>query len=546
MSSFVRRLGLALAANALLLNASLRAQTPDPDLDAQTAAALHSIAAEAQRLRESLAQALEEPNPDRVSELRSELRTRRWDFAELASHMDVQAFEQPSSSKLQLEQELVELIAPLIEAVKDATAEPREVAALRKRANQLQARRAIAIEARLQTTKTRDALPDGSVEREEAQRELEQRWTPMLADLDRELLIVNANLRRREQLQVSVWTRTASGAQRFLQNSGLNVLLCVTTFLLSYFGLRWISNRALRRKRDRGFSIRLTEVLLRVFTLLVAVAATMAVLYSRNDWLLLPVAVIFLIGAGWVVIKGAPIFFEQVRLILNVGPVREGERLLVNGLPYSIQSLRFYSKLVNPALSGGILRIPVKDLVGMRSRPSAPKEPWFPCDQGEVVALSDGVVGVVSLQTPEVVVIIQRNDAPRYYPTLTFLSMNPRNLSHGFEITLTFGIDYAHLTEAFEEVPRALTAALEAGIQKITEADQLRSVRVEIEAAGTSSIDYAVLVHFDGDAAPRYHHLHRAVNKLLMSTCAEHGFGIPFPQLQVHGINGQSVSAPKQ
>ena len=59
---------------------------------------------------------------------------------------------------------------------------------------------------------------------------------------------------------------------------------------------------------------------MRVVAVMAAVAATLAVLYARGDWLLLPIGVIFLVGAGWVIVKAAPVFFEQIRLILNVGP----------------------------------------------------------------------------------------------------------------------------------------------------------------------------------------------------------------------------------
>lgn len=536
MGTFARRLGLALVAFWLPLCASLQAQDQAPGLDPKTAAALHSLAEDLAERRQQLVLATTSTNTVRIAELTFEIQKLRWEFAELASHLDVQQFEQPSDESIQLEQEVVDLIAPLIQKIKDVTAEPRENAALEKRSEEIQERREIALKARRRIEQTRDQLPEGSPERAEAQRELDEHWIPLLDELGRELLVIEANLRRRKENEVPVWTRVSDVTEGFLRDSGLNVLLCVTTFLLVYFGLRWISDRVLRRKRKRGFSVRLAEVLMRVLTVLLAITATMGVLYVRNDWLLLPVGIIFLIGAGWVVVKTAPLFFEQIRMILNVGPVREGERLLVDGLPYRVESLQFYSKLVNPDLSGGLLRVPVKDLVGMRSRPLGHDEPWFPCQEGDVVALTDGIVGQVKLQTPEVVVIVERHDAPRTYPTVAFLGMNPRNLSQGFEIVVTFGIDYAHLKDAVDKVPTTLAEKIRTGLADDPDFEELRSVRVEIEAAGDSSIDYAVLVEFGGDAAIHYHDLHRKVNTLLVAACVEHGFGIPFPQLQVHGI----------
>ena len=214
--------------------------------------------------------------------------------------------------------------------------------------------------------------------------------------------------------------------------------------------------------------------------------------------------------------------------------MREGERLLVDGLPYRVDALRFYSRLVNPDLSGGLLRVPIKDLIGQRSRPLGHDEPWFPCQEGEVVALADGVIGQVQLQTPEVVVVAERHDAPRSYPTLAFLEQNPRNLSDGFEIVVSFGIDYQHQPDIATRVPAALRDAIATGLFDLIDEQELRDVRVELASAGDSSLNFAVLCELEGSAAIHYHELHRRVNILLVTACTQHDLGIPFPQLTLH------------
>jgi hypothetical protein len=77
------------------------------------------------------------------------------------------------------------------------------------------------------------------------------------------------------------------------------------------------------------------------------------------------------------------------------------------------------------------------------------------------------------------------------------------------------------------------------GLEGDPDGGALRGVRVEVEAAGESSIRYAVLVEFGGAAARRYHELHRAVNKLLLAACVEHDLVIPLPQLRI-----QSAARP--
>ena len=135
------------------------------------------------------------------------------------------------------------------------------------------------------------------------------------------------------------------------------------------------------------------------------------------------------------------------------------------------------------------------------------------------------------------VVLVERQDAPRSYPTAAFLELNPRNLSQGFEVYVTFGIDYSHLKDAADEVPAKLQADLEEGLKQCADSEAVGKARVELASAGPSSLDLEVEVQFGGEAAVHYHKLERLVNRLLVQSCSEHGFGIPFPQLQVHGVN---------
>ena len=532
MRTSLRR--VVLAAAALLLAAALPAQQRQQPLDATTAAALQRLAITMADKRAGLERALASSDEALARRLKGELDNLRFQFAGLAAHLDVKEFEQPSQRKFDLQGELEELLRPLLRALKDATAGPRQVADLQARREFVEEQLAIARAAAQAVQQTRDALPSDSAAHVEAQREFDDHWRPLLDDLGRELLVINATLRRLEEAQQPLVDSVTDSVQVFVQNSGLNVVLAVLVFLITYFGLGFVTKLLLRSRQQRGFSVRLIEVLLRVMTVLVAIAATMVVPYARNDWLLLAVGIVFLIGAGWVIVKMAPQYFEQIRLVLNVGPVREGERLLIQGLPYRVDALRFYSRLVNPDLSGGLLRVPIKDLIGQRSRPLGHDEPWFPCQEGDVVALADGVVGEVQLQTPEVVVVTERHDAPRSYPTLAFLEQNPRNLSHGFEIVVSFGIDYRHQPDVASKVPGALRAAVAAGLDDLIDEHELRAVRVELESAGNSSLNFAVIVELDGSAASRYHELHRRVNTLLVTACSQHGFGIPFPQLTLH------------
>jgi hypothetical protein len=95
-----------------------------------------------------------------------------------------------------------------------------------------------------------------------------------------------------------------------------------------------------------------------------------------------------------------PKFYDDAKLLLNIGEIREGERIVFDGIPWRIDSLSFFTVLKNDHLRGGRLRLPVRRLAGLHSRAVAENELWFPTEEGDWIDLPDlGHARVVS-QTP--------------------------------------------------------------------------------------------------------------------------------------------------
>jgi hypothetical protein len=227
-----------------------------------------------------------------------------------------------------------------------------------------------------------------------------------------------------------------------------------------------------------------------------------------------------------------------VRMLLDMGPVREGERIIHDGIPWQVSSLNMYSTLVNPDLQGGVLRIPLGELTTKISRPVVEDELWFPTRKDDYVMLSDGTFGQVLLQTPEVVQLKQVGSI-RTYATSSFLGNTPRNLTrHGFGIAVTFGIDYQHQSICLDQVPAVFDAAVTAAFQASSLADGLESVFVDFKEAGASSLDYLIYVMMRGQAAGSYWSVGRIVQQACVRVCNEHGWVIPFSQLTVHQGDG--------
>ncbi len=504
------------------------AQELPTKLEETTVKALNTLADDLQQLRTQRDAAKEDANMTRVKELNEQIQQRELQFGSLATQLNIEEFED-SNPGFDLESEVVSLVEPAIQWVKGLTEDSRQHAAITDRISELDSRQALVERARRFASRTLELLPENAAARAEMQREIDE-WRALIETIRDERTVLTARLNALEAAQVPLLDSVRS----FFAERGLTLLLCVVAFILVLFTMRWSQNKVLTRKRqDRAVSLRILEVVFSALGLVLAVAATLVVPWVRNDFVLLSLGIIFLIGAGWVLVKAAPQFFEQIRLILNVGSVREGERIIVDGLPYRVEQLRFHSRLRNPALQGGALRIPIQQLIGQRSRKPAPDEPWFPTEVGDVVQVGDSVIGKVITQTPEVVVVDDFR-SPRTYKTTEFLEEEPRNLSHGFAITSTFGIDYMHQKDATTTIPQKLAEALRAGLLEMVPEEHLLRSQVQFSAAGSSSLDMAARADFAGEAAPRFRDLRRAVQRLLVDACTKNGWTIPFPQLTVH------------
>ena len=220
--------------------------------------------------------------------------------------------------------------------------------------------------------------------------------------------------------------------------------------------------------------------------------------------------------------------------MLNLGEVREGERVLIDGVPWRVSSLGVFTDLENPLLEGGNLRLPMRALSRLRSRPHDEAEPWFPCREGEWVILSDNTRGKVIQQTPEMVHLILLGGSRKHYLTADFLAATPEVLSSNFRVRSVFGIDYEHQKIATTEVPDFLRAAVERELLEFVKKKQIQRIKVEFREAGASSLDYAIIADMKGEVADKYEVIKRSLQKAAVDAANENGWVIPFTQITLH------------
>lgn len=459
-------------------------------------------------------------------------------FAQIAAGVDLESFASRPRQKFDLAAEAQDILAPLVRELKSLTARPREMDRLRSEQTALEERLALARQAAANVAGLAAAARDPALRRElEA---LAGEWESRAREAEGRLSVARFQLAELAREEKPLWDTVQDAGRRFFASRGRNLLLAALAFLGVLAGTR-LAHRRLRRTsrffrpRPGARSLaRFADLALEVLSSVLAVLAALFTLYLAADWLLLSLAALLLLGLAWAARNTLPRFFGQFRLLMNLGAVREGERLVLDGLPYEVRSLGFTSRLANPELTGGELLLPYRDLMDRTSRPAGEDEPFFPCRAGDWVLLADGAFGRVAVQTPLCVVLALPGGARATYPTADFLAARPTLLSAGFRVTGALGVDYAHQAEATAAIPAALRRDLAAGLAAAGFTDQLLGLQVEFAAAAASSLDLAILADFSGEAAPRLRQIERLLAALATDSCTRNGWGIPFSQMTVH------------
>ena len=445
--------------------------------------------------------------------------------------------EQPER-RIDWRDEIEQISSPLLSTLKELTAKPRQIDGLRREIEQHESQMKV-IEKALSSLARFDTqeLPPAAAN---PINQLRIEWVQRRDDSQRALEITRYKLADLKAESVGWQTSTAEALTEFIRGRGLTLFLAIAISLAIWLALKALLKTYWRLLYKARHDIGITRAPLVLYSYRLAVATTIViailmVFYVRGDVLLLTLAVIALAGAALSLRQTLPRYAAELRLLLGVGPVREEERLVLDGIPVSVESLGVYTVLRNPDLEG-LIRLPLHTMNSLTSRPVG-KEPWFPSTPGDYVLLADGNLGKVLRQTIELVEIAVR-DCIVQISTNDFLNQNFRNLSRdGYGIASTFGIDYQHQAICLDNVPEVFKQAIitrfeQAGLNK-----SIKNIIVEFKEAGASSLDYQIYLVLDGNAANAYYKSQRLIQQACVEVCNREGWVIPFTQITVHSSN---------
>lgn len=439
------------------------------------------------------------------------------------------------------QQELQTILKPVFQKLNELTEKPRQMERLNNQLALMENQRRIAQRALTNVEQLQNEdLNEATRLRLDV---LHQTWTRRLNDIQRETDISQLQLNLLVDEDETVLEKVRQAMNEFITGTGLNLALSIGTFVFTVLLMRGVytlytrvKGRGVLRASTGG---RMLAYGYQALTFAISFLAALVVLYLLGDMLLLVLALVLLMLVLLGMRNYLPSFLDEIKVLLNVGAVREHERVTYNGLPWMVRSLGVYTYLYNPALEG-MLRLPLPEVLPLVSRPCREDEPWFPSRTGDWVKISDGIIGQVLCQTPETVQLRVRG-AIRNYVTSNYLVSEPQNLSSGFGVSVTFGIDYKHQAISTTEVPKILRQAVEQALQRSGQGKYVENILVEFQEAASSSLNYLIYVNMKGEAADSYYTLGRLLQRICVDTCNEHGWVIPFEQLTVHAGSGFGV-----
>jgi hypothetical protein len=473
-----------------------------------------------------------------IQELTSRIQALDSDFESIVSGVDPAEFS-VAPEDVDWQQELRDLLSPILEEMKKLTARPRELEALRKQITLYRKRLELTDNAIRNSQRHLDGAESDAVKQELKSLILSRQQRH--DELQARLAAVQQQLAEKEQNKISLLGSIRSIFREFFKSRGLNFFLALSAFFIVFLLMRETQRLAHKRTRlgrlgeHRSFLLRLSFIVYYLLTFLIAITAFILVLYLSGDWVLLGLAFLFLFGIVWTSKQTLPKFWEQAKILLNLSTVREGERIIYQGLPWRIMALNLYTRLHNPDLRGGMIRLPLSSLIGLESRPFYTDEPWFPTKTGDLIELSDGAIGTIALQTPEQVVLDTRGGARKTYPTLTFLGLNPINYSvNTFAVFTDFGIDYDCQPDITRTIPDLLHAHIISLLEKEEYGSALVELVVDFKEAAASSLNILIFAKFSSSQASNYFALSRFLQRAAVDACTKYGWGIPFTQVTLH------------
>ncbi|MBF0360580.1 MAG: hypothetical protein HQK49_06195 [Oligoflexia bacterium] len=471
-------------------------------------------------------------------------------FFSLSSGIDISEIEQRTADQQNIKRDIVselqELITPVIDGLRRVSKKPRKIEALRKEIEHIRERIDLyqegkkhldAIVALITGTTDTSASASGTklIEKiNENKIKLQEKIKELSFEISEKERSLNNELSKNKTFVEAL----SELAKEFFGRRGQNLLISVLVSLFVYFSITYFKrSRYFKELLQRKNILRSKNLILFLYNV---VASSLAIiffllsLYFLNDWPLLTIFSLFIIGIFWSIKSFIPKFLNEGKMILNLGTVKEGEIITYNGIHWLVDNLGLHTTLINPLLDGGKIRVKIKDLIPMNSRAPVEEEMWFPSKKGDYILMSDGTFGKVIKQTPEYVVLSLDGGTLKNYSSPQFLTLSPQNLSYGFKLEAKLSLDYS-LQSQIINIPQIIYLALKDLFRLEIEQKKIISIDVYFREMAESALIITTTLYCDGPSmcCERLKIIPR-LNLALIEIANQHKWNIPLNQMLVH------------
>lgn len=380
--------------------------------------------------------------------------------------------------------------------------------------------------------------------------DINNNWSAFLKDLQRD------RDHYQNQLDAMVTDKSfleslKDGTFDFIKGRGLILLTSFATFILVLYLLTKLMDFFVQRHQNKtrgqqkvNLRGRLFVLIYRVISIIASVIAFLIVLHAMGDMVLFGIAILILLALIFAFRNYVPKYFSEIRLFLNLGSARQGERVIYRGVPWLIERITLYTAtLYNPALDNGRIRLMLPELETLTSRPFDNDEIWFPAKVGESFILPNGTFGEVKRQTPESVYLNSFNSTI-IYPTADFIAGAPTNLSYGYYAVADFGLSYKHFDTPVDEVFTKLKSYIIEFLSKTDLHDQYNSLSVEFRKINEGvSLVYTVIVSMKGSSAAYYFQSGRLLQEACLRCAQKEGWSMPFTNIEMRDSQNRVITS---
>lgn len=350
-------------------------------------------------------------------------------------------------------------------------------------------------------------------------------WQGTLDDTRSRTEVVELQLKELRSSRLDFWSELGASVRHFVFIRGTNIILALLVFLAVFFGLRTaysylVKVIPVRRVKLLSFPLRIMDVAHGGVSMVAGIAAALLLLYARGDWLLGGISLLALGGLLVSAKAGIAKHLNQLQFLLNLGPVREGERVVINGVPWRVGPIRMFTQLTNRVIGGAGLRLPLEALGALTSRADSADEPWFPCVANAWIVLNGSSLAQVTSISPDRVELTFPGGSRRSMPVAAFLAADVMDLSAGFNRTATVAIHTSHqprISEIAEQLKNEVLKSMPEG--------ELRAITVELDSVSGLSLNLLITATFSGAQAPHYQSLARALQRAALDSSTRNGWG---------------------